>query len=152
MFFKLLNFVNLIILSLFDYNFPKISIIIPIFNNNNEFLKQCLDSLKYQTLKNIEIIYINDRSIDNKLKIIKNYLCDNRFIIINKNNSCYDDSINEGIKFVSGEYIGIIESNYVINFNMFENLYKLTYNNNVDVVRYNYHLSKKNFFFFNLGL
>ena len=152
MFFKLLNFINLIILSLFDYNFPKISIIIPIFNNNNEFLKQCLDSLKYQTLKNIEIIYINDRSIDNKLKIIKNYLCDNRFIIINKNNSCYDDSINEGIKFVSGEYIGIIESNYVINFNMFENLYKLTYNNNVDVVRYNYHLSKKNFFFFNLGL
>lgn len=152
MFFKLLNFVNLIILSLFDYNFPKISIIIPIFNNNNEFLKQCLDSLKYQTLKNIEIIYINDGSIDNKLKIIKNYLCDNRFIIINKNNSCYDDSINEGIKFVSGEYIGIIESNYVINFNMFENLYKLTYNNNVDVVRYNYHLSKKNFFFFNLGL
>ena len=152
MFFKLLNFVNLIILSLFDYNFPKISIIIPIFNNNNEFLKQCLDSLKYQTLKNIEIIYINDGSIDNKLKIIKNYLCDNRFIIINKNNSCYDDSINEGIKFVSGEYIGIIESNYVINFNMFENLYKLTYNNNVDVVRYNYHLSKKKFFFFNLGL
>ena len=147
MFFKLLNFVNLIILSLFDYNFSKISIIIPIFNNNNEFLKQCLDSLKYQTLKNIEIIYINDGSIDNKLKIIKNYLCDNRFIIINKNNSCYDDSINEGIKFVSGEYIGIIESNYVINFNMFENLYKLTYNNNVDVVRYNYHLSKKNFFF-----
>ena len=152
MFFKLLNFVNLIILSLFDYNFSKISIIIPIFNNNNEFLKQCLDSLKYQTLKNIEIIYINDGSIDNKLKIIKNYICDNRFIIINKNNSCYDDSINEGIKFVSGEYIGIIESNYVINFNMFENLYKLTYNNNVDVVRYNYHLSKKNFFFFNLGL
>ena len=147
MFFKLLNFVNLIILSLFDYNFSKISIIIPIFNNNNEFLKQCLDSLKYQTLKNIEIIYINDGSIDNKLKIIKNYICDNRFIIINKNNSCYDDSINEGIKFVSGEYIGIIESNYVINFNMFENLYKLTYNNNVDVVRYNYHLSKKNFFF-----
>ena len=147
MFYKSLNFINLIIFSLFNNNFPKVSIIIPIFNNNNEHLKQCLDSLKFQSLKNIEIICINDISVDNNLKIIREYANDNRFIIINENYFSYDDSINEGIKFVSGEYIGIIELNYFIDINMFENLYKFTYNNNVDIVRYNYHLNKNIFFF-----
>ena len=148
MFYKTLNFINLIILSLFDNNFPKISIIIPIFNNNSEYLKQSLDSLKYQTLKNLEIICVNGRSIDNNnLKIIMKYLYDNRFIIINQNNICYEDSINEGLKFVSGKYIGIIELNYFIENNIFENLYKFTYNNTVDIVRYNYHLNEKRIFF-----
>jgi len=151
MFYNTLNFINLIILSYFKINFPKVSIIIPIFNNNNEHLKQCLDNLKFQSLKNIEIICINDVSINNNLKIIREYINDNRFIVINENNFCYDDFINEGIKFVSGEYIGIIELNYFIDINMFENLYKFTFNNNADIVRYNYHLNKKKFFFFNLG-
>ena len=53
---------------------------------------------------------------------------------------------------MSGEYIGIIKSNYFIDNNMFENLYKFTYNGIIDIVRYNYHLNKKYFFFFNLGL
>ena len=150
MFYISLILFNLIILSFFALNIPKISIIIPIFNNNIEYLTQCLNSLKYQTLKNIEIICINDRIIDNK-KIILEYAYDNRFIIVNKKIFCFDDSINEGIKFVSGKYIGIIESNYFIDNNMFENLYKFTYNDKVDIVRYNYHLNKKNFFFFNLG-
>lgn len=152
MFYKSLIFINLIIFSFFIHNTPKVSIIIPIFNNNIQYLKQCLDSLKYQTLNNIEIICINDQTIDNNLKIILEYAFDNRFIIINKNNFCFYDSINEGIKFVSGEYIGIIKSNYFIDNNMFENLYKFTYNGIIDIVRYNYHLNKKYFFFFNLGL
>ena len=98
-------------------------------------------------MKNVEIICINDRTIDNNLKIILEYAIDNRFIIVNKNNFCFYDSINEGINFVSGEYIAIIESNYFIDNNMFENLYKFTYNGIVDIVRYNYHFNKKNFFF-----
>ena len=92
-------------------------------------------------------VIFNDISVDNNLKIIREYANDNRFIIINENYFSYDDSINEGIKFVSGEYIGIIELNYFIDINMFENLYKFTYNNNVDIVRYNYHLNKNIFFF-----
>lgn len=148
MFYKSLNFINLFILSLFYFNFPKISIIIPIYNN--KALKECLDNLKYQTLKNIEMIGIIDKSIDKSFENLMKYNNDNRFIIINTNNYYFDDFINEGIKFVSGEYIGIIESNYIIDNNMFENLYKLCFNNNIDIIRYNYHLNKDKFFFFNL--
>ena len=146
--FKTLNFINLFILSLFYFDFPKISIIIPIFNN--KALKECLDNLKYQTLKNIEIIGIIDKSSDKSVEILMKYIYDNRFIIINKNNYNFDDFINEGIKFVSGEYIGIFESKYIIYINMFENLYKLCFNNNIDIIRYNYHLNKEKIFFFNL--
>lgn len=148
MLYKSLNFINLFILSLLYLNFPKISIIIPIFNNKN--LKECLDNLKYNSLKNIEIIGIIDKSTDKNFEILMKYIYDNRFIIINKKNYFLGDFINEGIKFVSGEYIGIIESNNIIDINMFENLYKLSFNNYIDIIRYNYHLNKEKFFFLNL--
>jgi len=78
------------------------------------------------------------------------YINDNRFIIISKKNMGNSDYIKKGIEFVSGEYIGIIESDKFIDLDIFENLYKFTYNNNIDIVRYNYHLIKKKIFFFNL--
>ncbi len=57
------------------------------------------------------------------------------------------------MEFISGKYIGIVESDEYVDINMFENLYKYTYNNNIDIVRYNYHLNKeKKIFFFNLRL
>ena len=65
---------------------------------------------------------------------------DNRFIIINKKNSGYGDSMNKGIEFVSGEYIGIVESDDFADPKMFENLYKNINNGEVDIVRSNYKL------------
>ena len=65
---------------------------------------------------------------------------DNRFIIINKKNSGYGDSMNKGIEFVSGEYIGIVESDDFADSNMFEILYKNINNGEVDIVRSNYKL------------
>ena len=67
---------------------------------------------------------INDGSTDNSLEIIKEYIYDNRIIIINKNNSSYGDSMNQGLNIASGEYIEIVESDDFIDINMFENLYK----------------------------
>ena len=65
---------------------------------------------------------------------------DNRFIIINKKNSGYGDSMNKGIEFVTGEYIGIVESDDFVDFNMFEILYKNINNGEIDIVRSNYKL------------
>ena len=139
-------FFNSIIIT-FHIIFPKISIITPIYNNNLN-LKKCLDNIKNQTLKDIEIICIKDDSSNNILEHLMEYINDNRFIFINKKNSGNIDSIKMGMEFVSGEYIGIVESDEYVDINMFENLYKYTYNNNIDIVRYNYHLNKeKNFFF-----
>ena len=53
-------------------NFPKLSVIIPVFNME-KYIKECLESVIIQTLKDIEIICINDGSVDNSLKILKEY-------------------------------------------------------------------------------
>ena len=137
--FLLFIIYNLIISTSFHIIYPRISIIIPIYNVN-KYLRECLDSIINQTLKTIEIICVNDGSTDNSLEIIKEYIYDNRIIIINKNNSGYGDSMNQGLNIASGEYIGIVESDDFIDINMFENLYKLTKKGDIDIIRSNFYL------------
>ena len=137
--FLLFIFYNLLISASFNIIYPRISIIIPIYNVN-KYLRECLDSIINQTLKTIEIICVNDGSTDNSLEIIKEYIYDNRIIIINKNNSGYGDSMNQGLNIASGEYIGIVESDDFIDINMFENLYKITKKGDIDIIRSNFYL------------
>lgn len=114
---------------------PKVSILVPIYNVE-KYLRECLDSLINQTLKDIEIICINDGSTDNCLQILKEYENkDYRIKIINKPNSGYGDSMNKGLAFASGEYVGIIESDDFTDKNMFEDLYKIAKNKNCEVVK-----------------
>ena len=137
--FLLFIIYNLLISTSFHIIYPRISIIIPIYNVN-KYLRECLDSIINQTLKTIEIICVNDGSTDNSLEIIKEYIYDNRIIIINKNNSGYGDSMNQGLNIASGEYIGIVESDDFIDINMFENLYKITKKGDIDIIRSNFYL------------
>lgn len=118
---------------------PKVSILVPIYNVEN-YLSYCLDSLVNQTLQEIEIICINDGSKDNSLAIIQKFaLKDKRIVIIDKQNSGYGDSMNEGMKIAKGEYIGIVESDDFADKYMFERLYALTNNGSIDIVRSNYY-------------
>ena len=65
---------------------PKVSVIVPIYNVE-QYLKQALDSLKNQTLEDIEVICVNDGSTDGSLEIIKEYVAaDPRFVLIDKEN------------------------------------------------------------------
>ena len=123
---------------LYNYTYPNISIIVPIYNVNKH-LKQCLKSLINQSFKNIEIICVNDGSIDNSFEIITQFISDKRIIILNKSNTGYGDSMNKGLEFASGQYIGIIEPDDFVNILMFEYLYNLTKNNEIDIVRSNYY-------------
>ena len=71
------------------------------------YLEKCLNSLINQTLKEIEIICINDGSSDNSLKILKDFANkDNRIIILNQENQGQGIARNTGIKIARGEYIG----------------------------------------------
>ena len=142
MFFLIVFFI-FFISKAFQFFFPKISIIIPIYNEN-KYLKECLESILNQTLKNIEIICVNDGSTDNSLEIIMAYKHDNRIIIIDKNNSGYGDSMNQGLNIVSGEYIGIVESDDFVDINMYKNLYKITKKGDIDIVRSNFYLYWEN--------
>ncbi|MEI0612260.1 glycosyltransferase [Brachyspira pilosicoli] len=102
----------------------KVSVIIPVYNVE-PYLKECLDSITNQTLKEIEIICIDDCSTDNSYKILEEYAKkDNRFILIkNEKNSGVAIARNCGIKKAVGEYIYFIDPDDYISLNYIEELY-----------------------------
>ena len=113
-----------------------------------------MESIINQTLKNIEIICVNDGSTDNSLEIIMQFSFDNRVIIINKINTGYGDSMNNGFVFATGKYIGIVESDDFIDINMFKSLYKYTKKGDIDIIRCNFYLywgkNKKHILYFQI--
>ncbi len=117
-----------------------VSILVPIFNVE-KYLEECLNSIINQTLKNIEIICINDGSTDSSLEIIQSFMIkDSRIKLIDKQNSGYGDSMNQGLKIATGEYIGIVESDDIADLKMFESLYKSAEQNNFpDIIKSNYY-------------
>lgn len=118
---------------------PKVSILVPCYNVE-KYLPQCLDSIVNQTLKDIEIIVINDGSKDSTLDIIKSYAKrDKRIKVIDKENEGYGKSMNRGLDAATGEYIGIVESDDWVDSDMFEKLVKIADENNVDVVKSNHY-------------
>ncbi|WP_020614726.1 glycosyltransferase [Sediminispirochaeta bajacaliforniensis] len=118
---------------------PKVSIVVPVFNTE-KYLKVCLDSILCQTLKELEIICVNDGSTDNSLKILKEYsVADNRIKIIDKPNSGYGNSMNIGMEAATGEYIGIVESDDYIIQNMYEILYHIAISNDLDMIKSDYY-------------
>ena len=114
---------------------PKVSILIPCYNVE-KYISDCLDSVINQTLKDIEIICINDGSTDNTYNILCNYqYIDKRITIINKSNSGYGNSMNIALSRAHGQYIGIVESDDFVELNMFETLYKIAIKKNTEITR-----------------
>lgn len=113
---------------------PKVSVIIPVYNTE-KYLEECLDSVIHQTLKDIEIICINDGSTDNSLEILKKYKQkDSRIITIDQENSGAAIARNKGIKIANGEYLSFIDSDDYIDLDFLEKLYSASNNGNCDVV------------------
>lgn len=91
-------------------NKPLVSIIVPVYNNE-KYVKECIDSLLNQTYDNIEIIVINDGSVDNTKKILeKNYKDNEKVNIIEKENEGVSAARNQGLKVAKGEYICFCDS------------------------------------------
>ena len=115
-----------------------VSIIVPVCNVQ-KYLRQCLNSLTDQTLQDIQIICIDDGSTDDSLEIMKEFaLQDPRIDIISKPNAGYGHTMNCGLKAARGEYVGIVESDDFAELDMFENLYALAKQYDVDVIKSNY--------------
>ena len=89
---------------------PEISIIIPVYNSE-KYLDTCLNSLINQTFKDIEIICINDGSMDNSLNIMEKYAqTDKRIIVISQENSGVAVARNKGLKTATGNYVMFCDS------------------------------------------
>jgi glycosyltransferase involved in cell wall biosynthesis len=88
----------------------KVSVIIPVYNVE-KYLKKCLDSVINQTLKEIEIIIVNDGSTDSSLKICQEYeQKDKRIHLINQKNSGLGIARNNAIKYAQGEFVCFLDS------------------------------------------
>lgn len=117
-----------------------VSIIVPVCNVE-KFLKECLDSVIHQTLKNIEIICVDDGSTDNSLSILKEYeKHDSRIKIISKPNAGYGHTMNMGLDHAVGEYIGIVESDDYVEKNMFERLYQTAVQYQAEIVKSDHYI------------
>ncbi len=112
----------------------KVSVIIPVYNVEL-YLKKCLDSIINQTLKDIEIIVVNDGSPDNSQKIIDEYKKkDKRIVSLIKENGGQGSARNLGLKKASGEYIAYIDSDDWLDSNMLERLYEKAVMKDSDIV------------------
>ncbi|MDR2407788.1 MAG: glycosyltransferase [Bacteroidales bacterium] len=117
---------------------PKISIIVPVWNVE-KYLRRCLDSLCGQTLKEIEIITINDCSPDNSLAILHEYAAkDNRVRIINfDKNSGVSVARNAGLDAAEGEYVGFVDPDDAVEPKFYETLYRKAKDRGADIVNGN---------------
>ena len=115
----------------------KLSIIIPVYNAE-KYLNKCLDSIINQTYKDIEIILINDGSIDNSLKICKEYEEDSRIVIIDKNNNGVSEARNDGLKRATGEYVTFVDADDWLDLNTCETIMNVLNNNNYDLLLFPY--------------
>lgn len=114
---------------------PRVSVVVPIYGVEKH-LRQCIDSILAQSLRDIEVILVNDGSPDGCAAIIDEYAeKDDRIIAVHQANRGYGGAVNHGIEIATGKYIGIIEPDDWIEPTMYEKLYWNAIKNQSDVVK-----------------
>lgn len=114
---------------------PKVSIIIPVYNIK-KYLRECLDSVCNQTLKEIQVIAVDDGSTDGSADICREFekKYPTIFSYYYKENGGAASARNLGIEHAVGEYIGFVDSDDWVEPDMYEKMYCVAENNNVDIV------------------
>lgn len=112
----------------------KVSVIVPVYNVE-AYLEKCLESLAMQTLKDIEVIVVNDESPDNSEKIIAKYAKKYPHIHgYKKKNGGVSDARNYGIAKAQGEYIAFVDGDDYVTYDMYEKMYHKAVSGNFDIV------------------
>ncbi len=115
---------------------PKVSIVIPVYNAE-EYIEKCLDSIFNQTYREIELIFVDDKSTDNSKDVLLNKLkvCPFEFVLVeNKSNCGPSITRNNGTKKASGKYITYIDSDDFVNKTYIEYLVKTAESGLYDLV------------------
>lgn len=112
---------------------PKVSIVVPMYGVE-KYLEKCVNSLIHQTLKDIEIILVDDGSPDKCGEIAEQYAKnDARIKVIHQKNAGLGPARNTGMEVAVGEYIGFVDSDDWVNETMFEHLYNAALKSNADI-------------------
>lgn len=123
----------------------KISVIIPVYNTAI-YLKQCLNSVINQSLKDIQIILINDGSTDNSGDICRDYQkMDPRIVYIESDNKGQGNARNIGVSLAEAEYIMFVDSDDFLELNTMENYFSFAKSKNADICDFNYFLYDDSF-------
>ncbi len=113
---------------------PIISIIVPIYNVE-KYLDRCITSLRNQTLKNIEIILVDDGSLDNCPDLCDKYAQqDNRIKVIHQKNKGLGLARNAGLDIAQGKYIAFVDSDDYVSIKMYEQLYNESLKQDFDII------------------
>ena len=114
---------------------PKVSIILPSLNVAS-YIRECLESVTRQTLKDIEIICVDSGSTDGTLEVIREFEAkDPRVKVIVSDKKSYGRQMNLGFDAATGEYLGIVETDDWVVPNMYEKLYRIAKRNQLDFVK-----------------
>lgn len=124
----------------------KISVIIPVYNVEN-YIEKCIQSVLSQTLNDIEIIVVNDGTLDNSMKKIEKYR--DKLIIINQENQGLSAARNTGLKYATGEYVFFLDSDDWIEKTSLETLYNNSGNSDIVFSNYYFFDETKNLIFKN---
>lgn len=101
---------------------PKVSIVVPIYNVES-YLERCIQALLNQTLKDIEIILIDDGSPDHCPQICNEYAQkDSRIKVIHKKNAGLGYARNSGLEIARGKYLAFVDSDDYVEANMYLSL------------------------------
>ena len=126
----------------------KVSVVIPVYNVE-DFLGECLDSIVNQTLKDIEIICINDGSKDRSLEILNEYASkDDRITVISQENGGHAVATNNGMELATGKYLFLMDSDDILKLNALEDTVKVAEEKNVDFVIFqaiNYYMDRNEY-------
>lgn len=116
----------------------KVSVIMPMMNVK-QYIRECLDSVTGQTLKEIEIICVDAHSTDGSREIVLEYAKkDSRIRLIDDDKGSTGYSNNIGIRMASGRYVAILETDDYVSPSMYETLYSVGERDNCDLVRADY--------------
>lgn len=112
---------------------PKVSVIIPVYNTEM-LLPRCLASIASQTLRDIEVICVDDGSTDGSAAVLDSWAeRDSRFVVIRQSNGRQGKARNAAMKVARGEFIGMVDSDDYIPADYFERLYAVATSADADV-------------------
>lgn len=113
---------------------PIVSVLVSVYNVD-KYLRHCLDSLIGQTLKEIEIVCVNDGSTDSSSQILQEYAeLDSRIVIVDKLNGGLPSARNAGLDVAQGNYVGFVDGDDYVDENMFRRMLSVARKNNADIV------------------
>ena len=115
-----------------------ISIIVPIYNTE-KYIRRCVNSIMCQTYRNLQIILVDDGSMDHSGMICDELaMQDKRIIVIHKMNGGLSDARNAGLEKAEGDYIGFVDSDDYVEEDMYETLYNEIGKKHADIVSCGY--------------